>query len=88
MRRNLAGLVLIACLAGCAGDRSEVRAPDLPAPVQATLEHEAAGGKVNRIVKEKTTTGVTYRADVDATNGQKWDVLIDGAGKLVYKHVK
>ena len=83
-----AGLVLAAGLGGCAADRKDVNAADLPAPVQAALEHEAAGGKVTRLVEEKTTTGVTYRADVDAANGRKWDVVIDGAGRLVYKHVK
>jgi hypothetical protein len=72
----------------CSADRQAVRAADLPAPVQATLEHEAAGGKVGPITKQTTAAGVTYRADVDATNGQKWDVKIDGAGKLLYKHVK
>lgn len=88
MRTVLAALILAAGLGGCAGDRKDVTAADLPAPVQATLEHEAAGGKVGTIVKETTTAGVTYRAGVDATNGQKWDLKIDGAGRLIYKHVK
>ena len=87
MRRVLLG-ALLAGLAACSADRQSVRAADLPAPVQATLEHEAAGVKIGTITKETTTAGVTYRADVDAANGQKWDVKLDGAGKLVYKHVK
>jgi hypothetical protein len=87
-KRTLSAALILLGLAGCAGDRKDVKAADLPAPVQATLEREAQGGKVNTIVQEKTTAGTTYRADVDATNGKKWDIVIDGAGKLVYKHTK
>jgi hypothetical protein len=86
--RLLCALFLFGALVGCSSNRVDVTHTNLPAPVQATLEHEAAGGTVNKVVKETTTTSVTYKADVSATDGQKWDVVIDGSGKLVYKHLK
>jgi hypothetical protein len=75
-------------LCGCAANRKDVTDTDLPGPVQSTLEREAADGKIGRVTKETTTAGVTYKADVSATNGQRWDVVIDGSGKLVYKHLR
>jgi hypothetical protein len=84
----LSALILFGAVVGCSANRVDVTNTNLPAPVQATLEHEAAGGKINKVVKETTTTSVTYKADVSATNGQKWDVVIDGSGKLVYRHLK
>jgi hypothetical protein len=81
-------LLSVCLLCACAGDRKSVGPTDLPAQVQATLEHEAQGGAIDKIVKETTTAGVTYKANVSATNGQKWEVLIDGNGKLVYKHLR
>ena len=91
MRRSLplvAALALSVFCTACAADRKDVTNDQLPAPVQATLEHEAQGGKVNKITREKKESGTTYQADVSATNGQKWDVVIDGNGKLVYKHLQ
>lgn len=81
-------LIAACLLCACAADRNSVTPTDLPAQVQATLEHEAQGGKIDKIVKETTTAGVTYKANVSATNGQKWDILIDQSGKLVYKHLR
>jgi hypothetical protein len=86
--RLLSALILLGAIGGCSANRVDVTNTNLPAPVQATLEHEAAGGTINKVVKETTTTSITYKADVSATDGQKWDVVIDGSGKLVYKHLK
>jgi hypothetical protein len=47
-----------------------------------------SGTMFDKVIKEKTTAGVTYRADITDARGKKWDVMVDGGGKLMYRHVK
>ncbi len=76
---SLAGVSLVSCTA-----RQGVTTNDLPGPVQATLEQNSRPGTIHSIVKETHEQRVLYKADV-TNNGERWEVVIDGDGNLVYK---
>jgi hypothetical protein len=89
--RTRIGLTLLAAaaLVGCKSSegKSEVKVAmaDVPAPVKATLEHEAAGGKITEVEKETKNGKVVYSADVTDKAGKKWDVDVGEDGKLISK---
>jgi hypothetical protein len=56
---------------------------DVPAAVQATLESNAAGGKVKEVKKETTNGLVFYLAEVKGADGQWTKVYVNDAGTLM-----
>jgi uncharacterized membrane protein YkoI len=89
--RTRVGLALLAVLAlvGCKSheskDEVKVAMADVPAPVRATLEKEAAGGKVTEVEKELKNGKTVYSADVTDKAGNKWDVVVGEDGKFISK---
>jgi hypothetical protein len=76
-------------LAGCAshgqaGGEVAVALSDVPAAVRATLDREAAGGKVTEVERETKHGRTVYSADV-TVNGQEWDVTVGEDGTLLSK---
>lgn len=75
------------CASGGGGHENKevpVAMNDVPAAVRATLEREAAGGKVTEIEKEVKNGRTVYSADV-MVNGQAWDVSVAEDGTLLSK---
>ena len=88
MNRHLRTILApAACLAliGCAKHEVKVSENDTPAPVRATLDKEAAGGKITEIEKETKDGKVVYSADITDKAGKKWDVTVGEDGKLISK---
>lgn len=88
--RTATGLVLAAAMAlvGCKsheGNEVKVAMSDVPPAVKATLEKEAAGGKVTEVEKETKNGKTIYSADVTDKAGKKWDVDVSEDGKLLSK---
>lgn len=69
-------------LIGCAGKEVKVTRADLPAAVAATLDKEAAGGKVTEMEKEVVKGKTQYCFDVQKPDGE-WDLCIAEDGKLI-----
>jgi uncharacterized membrane protein YkoI len=81
----LAALVLVGCKSHEAKDEVKVAMADVPAAVKATLDKEAAGGKVTEVEKETKNGKTVYSADVTDKAGKKWDVVVGEDGKLISK---
>jgi hypothetical protein len=64
-----------------------VKMADLPVAVRATLEKEAAGGKVMEVEKEMQNGKTVYSADV-MVKGQTWDITVDESGKVIKKEME
>jgi len=60
-----------------------VKWKDVPAPVQATMETNAAGGKVKEVQKETVNNSVFYCAEVKGTDGKWSKVYVKESGDLV-----
>src|SRR5689334_5050631 len=60
---------------------------DLPAAVRATLDKEAAGGKVTEVEKEMKDGKTVYSADIEV-GGKAWDVVVGEDGKLISKELE
>ena len=78
-------------LAGCAncckteeGKETPVALKDVPAAVRATLDKEAAGGKVTEVEKEVKDGKTVYSADIEV-GGKAWDVVVGEDGRLISK---
>jgi uncharacterized membrane protein YkoI len=69
------------------GSEVPVKMADLPAAVRATLEKEAAGGKVMEVEKEMQNGKTVYSADV-MVKGQTWDITVDESGKVIKKEME
>jgi len=80
-----AALALVGCKSHESKDEVKVAMGDVPAPVKATLEKEAAGGKVTEVEKEMKNGKTVYSADVTTKDGKKWDVVVGEDGKLISK---
>jgi hypothetical protein len=85
------GLVLLTSLSGCASgrwghddDEVPVALSETPAPVQATLERERAGGKVTEVEKEVKDGKTIYSADLEI-NGEEWDISVAEDGTVISK---
>ena len=63
--------------------REEVLWNDVPAAVQATIQANAAGGKVIAIEKETRRGTVTYEAEVKRSDGKMLGIEVNAAGKLI-----
>jgi uncharacterized membrane protein YkoI len=89
MRRvfGLTAMIGALALGGCKGGGHEVKTSmdAVPAPVKATLEREAAGGKVTEIEQETKGGKTVYSADVTDKAGKKWDVVVGADGKVISK---
>ena len=86
--RSRIGLALAAAivLGGCKGHEVKTSMDQVPAPVRATLEKEAAGGgKVTEVEKETKNGKTVYSADVTDKAGKKWDVVVGEDGKVISK---
>jgi len=60
-----------------------VNLKDVPAPVQATLQTNANGGKVKEIEKDTVNGLVIYCAEVKGTDGKWSKVYVKEAGDLM-----
>jgi hypothetical protein len=57
---------------------------EVPAPVQATMQSNAGGGKVKEVQKETAANGVViYWAEVKGTDGQWIKIYVNDAGVLL-----
>jgi hypothetical protein len=56
---------------------------DVPAAAQATIETNAAGGKVREIEKHATNGLTSYRAEVKGTDGKWSKIYVQEAGDLI-----
>lgn len=67
----------------CSCEVSEaVAVADLPQPVKATLDKEAAGGKVVEVEREQLDGKTVYSADVEVA-GKLWDITIASDGAVL-----
>jgi protein-disulfide isomerase len=65
------------------GVREKVAWAELPATVQATIQANAAGGKVVAIEKRSRRGEVTYTAEVKAADGKIIEIEVASDGKLL-----
>jgi hypothetical protein len=57
---------------------------DVPAPIQATVQSNAGGGKVKEVQKETAANGVIfYCAEVKGTDGKWMKIYVNDAGTLL-----
>lgn len=91
---QIAAALILTSLGACAHkghkrDDAEqaVTMEQLPAPVAATLNLEAAGGKVTELEKEFKHGRSVYSADVEK-DGKTWDIKIAEDGTLVSKKLE
>ncbi len=99
MKTNLVSVLAAAGLAvatGCSnncctttgeGKETPVALKDVPAAVRATLEKEAAGGKITEVEKEVKDGKTIYSADIES-GGKAWDVAVGEDGKLLSKELE
>ena len=83
-----AGLLLI--VSGSALAKSHPKAPgmlvkwkDVPAAAQATIETNAAGGKVKEVEKQTANNSIFYCAEVKGTDGKWSKVYVKETGDLI-----
>lgn len=75
----------------CAGDddagwsESSVSLADLPAPVRATLEREAAGAPLTDIDKLTKGSLVRYEAEYASAGGSSYELSVNADGVLLSK---
>src|SRR3954471_12198701 len=86
-------IAAVAVLSGCAsrgagqeGKETPVAMNDVPAAVRATLEREAAGGRVTEVEKEMKGGRTVYSADL-TINGKGWDITVAEDGTVVSKEL-
>jgi len=60
-----------------------VKLKDVPAPVQATFQANARGGKVKEVEKETVNGQIIYLAEVKGTDGKWSKIYVKEAGDLV-----
>jgi len=72
---------------GKEGQEEKITADQLPAPVKATLDKEAAGGKIEEIVKVVEEGKTTYEADV-MVGEKKHDIEIAPDGTLIKNEIE
>ena len=60
-----------------------VKPKDVPAPVQATFQTNAGGGKVKEVDKETVNGVVIYCAEVKGTDGKWSKIYVKEAGDLI-----
>ncbi len=60
-----------------------VKLKDVPAPVQATFQTNASGGKVKEVEKETVNGQIIYLAEVKGTDGKWSKIYVKEAGGLV-----
>jgi hypothetical protein len=60
-----------------------VKLKDVPAPVQATFEKNASGGKVKEVDKETVNGQIIYLAEVKGTDGKWSKIYVKEAGDLL-----
>jgi len=57
---------------------------NVPAPIQATIQSNAGGGKVKEVEKETAANGVVfYCAEVKGTDGKWTKIYVNDAGALM-----
>jgi hypothetical protein len=56
---------------------------DVPAPIQATVQNNAGGGKVKEVQKETVGSVMIYCAEVKGTDGKWMKVYVNDAGTLM-----
>lgn len=77
-------LAPVTVLTGCEGKEMKVTRAELPAAVAATLDREAAGGKVTEMEKEVRHGKTQYSFDVQKADGE-WDLDIAEDGTVIHK---
>ena len=60
-----------------------VRLKDAPAPVQATVQTNAAGGKVKEVYKQTVNGLLIYYAEVKGADGKWSKIYVKEAGDLI-----
>ena len=56
----------------------------VPAPIQATVQSNAGGGKVKEVQRESAANGVTfYCAEVKGTDGKWMKIYVNDTGTLI-----
>ena len=60
-----------------------VKLKDVPAPVQATFQTNANGGKVKEVEKETVNGQIIYLAEVKGTDGKWSKIYVKEAGDLL-----
>jgi hypothetical protein len=60
-----------------------VKLKDVPAPVQTTLQANAAGGKVKEVEKDTVNGQIYYCAEVKGTDGKWSKIYVKEAGDLI-----
>jgi hypothetical protein len=60
-----------------------VKLKDVPAPVQTTLQANAAGGKVTEVEKDTVNGQIYYCAEVKGTDGKWSKIYVKEAGDLI-----
>jgi hypothetical protein len=68
------------------GDEVKMSINDIPAPARESLMKEAAGASITTVDKEMKDGKTVYEADA-MVNGQNWEIIVDGDGKVVSKKV-
>ena len=63
-----------------------VKLKDVPAPVQATFQTNASGGKVKEVEKETVNGQIIYLAEVKGTDG-KWSKIYVKEAEIGRAHV-
>jgi uncharacterized membrane protein YkoI len=69
------------------GKETPVAMNDVPASVRATLEREAAGGRVTEVEKEMKNGKTVYSADV-TIGGKGWDIVVAEDGSVLSKELE
>ncbi|MFN2622043.1 MAG: hypothetical protein ABR611_04280 [Chthoniobacterales bacterium] len=60
-----------------------VKLKDVPAPVQATFQTNASGGKLKEVEKETVNGQIIYLAEVKGTDGKWSKIYVKEAGDLL-----
>ena len=66
------------------GNEVQVKFTELPAPVQATLNKESGGAKIDTVDKETDEGKTIYEADAKI-DGQNYEIKVADDGKLISK---
>ncbi len=76
--------MLLFCASSSFGKDKEIRLPDAPAGVQATIKKVTdAGATLEKVELEEESGGSQYGAKITDKNGLRWEIIMTADGKVV-----
>jgi hypothetical protein len=86
MKANSLFAALVIALCGLMGCHQNMTLNEVPGPVRATFEKEAAsGGQIGEIQKRQRNGKPVYLAEIKDKTGKWWDVQVADDGTVIQK---